>query len=104
MHGSMNDTKWDELRLAMYAIRPAPKWRTKDVHSGFTSPWDGEWYYHFRDGGYDSIEFVEIRAEDPQHLDSIVASLRAIHVPGVIEGDVVTVYGHIEPGEAVDWI
>jgi len=37
MNPFMNETKWDELRLAMYALGNLhPRWRTKDV-SGYAS-------------------------------------------------------------------
>ncbi|WP_234836956.1 DUF6678 family protein [Sinorhizobium meliloti] len=35
----MNNTKWDELRLAMHALDRRPLWRCKDVnghYSGYT--------------------------------------------------------------------
>ena len=47
----MNSTKWEELRLAMYALGDLhPKWCTKDIETGFIPEWEGEWFYHFRDG------------------------------------------------------
>lgn len=57
MHPLMNDTKWDELRLAMYGLKGvASRWRTLDVESGYLSVWDRDWYYHFRNGGYKFIQ------------------------------------------------
>ncbi len=43
----MNDTKWDELRLAMYELEPSPAYRTKCWENGYIPPWDGEWFHHF---------------------------------------------------------
>ena len=57
----MSDTKWDDVRNAMLSIDPRPMRRSRDCHNGFVSEWDGEWCYHFRIGGYDTIEWVEIR-------------------------------------------
>jgi|GEM_PF-6852862 len=58
----MDDTKWDEVRLAMYGLGPrSPRWRTRDRVSGYVSDWDGEWFYDFRTGGDDTIEWVESR-------------------------------------------
>ena len=52
----MNNTKWDQLRLAMYDLDDfSPRWRTKDL-SGYLSDWDGEWFHHFRTSGYETIE------------------------------------------------
>ncbi|WP_286133961.1 hypothetical protein [Bacillus sp. AFS053548] len=38
----MNDTKWDEIRLAIYDYSNNRQWRTKDIENGFICPWDGE--------------------------------------------------------------
>lgn len=52
----MNNTKWEELRLAMHSLgKLRPQWQTKDLETGYVPCWDGDWFYHFRDGGYDSI-------------------------------------------------
>lgn len=78
----MNNTKWDELRLAMYGLdHMSPRWRTKDV-SGYLSEWDGEWFHHFRSGGYDSIEWVEIQVTSPEQDAEVLTRLRKVHVPG----------------------
>ncbi len=90
----MNGTKWDELRLAMSALGELhPQWRTKD-RSGYLSPWDGEWFYHFRQGGYKTIEWVEIQVISPVQEASVLARLRAIHVPGERTEHGFRVFGH----------
>nr|GEU28042.1 hypothetical protein [Tanacetum cinerariifolium] len=72
----MNDTKWDELRLAMYELGPlSPKWRTLDVENGHLSEWDGEWFYHFRNGGYKFIKWVEIAIESPAQRQAVLTEL-----------------------------
>ena len=79
----MNNTKWEELRLAMYnlgALRPM--WCTRDVESGYESSWDGEWFYHFLYGGYDTIEWVEIRIDSPEQEQAVLSALQCIQVPG----------------------
>lgn len=79
----MNNAKWDELRLAMHYLGPiSPKWRTRDLESGYESPWDGEWFYHFRTGGYEAIEWVEIKVDSPEQEHAVLNALRSIHVPG----------------------
>ena len=57
MNGVMNNTKWDELRMAMYGLAESrPRWRTKDV-SGYLSPWDGDWFLSLpRHGDHDSFQ------------------------------------------------
>src|SRR4051812_11937967 len=100
----MNDTKWDELRLAMYGLGVLhPSWRTKDV-SGYVSPWDGEWFYHFRNGGFGSIEWVEIRVTTPEQDVAVQAALRQVHVPGHRVEQGFRVYGYTRDGAAVDYI
>ena len=78
----MNTTRWEELRRAMDALgESSPRWRTRDL-SGYLSPWDGEWYYHFRDGGYEPIEWVEVQITSPTPEALVLAALQAVHVPG----------------------
>jgi hypothetical protein len=104
MNPAMNDTKWDELRLAMYGLGDLrPRWRTKDV-AGYISPWDEEWFYHFREGGYDSIEWAEIKITSPEQEAAVLASLRRVHVPGHCVEHGFRVYGYASDGMALDYI
>jgi hypothetical protein len=99
----MNETKWDELRLAMYGLgRLCPEWRTKDL-SGYLSPWDGEWFYHFREGRYGSIEWVEIRVATPEQDVAVETALRQVHVPGHRVERGFRVYGYAREGAALDY-
>jgi len=67
----------------MYSLGSVrPKWRTKDIETGFIPEWDGEWFHHFRGGGYESIEWVEIRVTSLEQEEAVANALRAIHVPG----------------------
>jgi hypothetical protein len=101
----MNNTKWEELRLAMYSLGDLhPKWRTKDVETGFIPEWDGEWFYHFRNGAYESIEWVEIQVTSAMQDAAILQILRSIHVPGERTEHGYRVFGYAEPGKAVDYI
>ena len=61
--GLLNNTKWDEIRLAMHEFEFPPRWRTRDVETGFVSEWDREWFHHFY-GEYSSIEYLEIACDD----------------------------------------
>lgn len=64
----MNETKWNELRLKMYSLEThSPKWRAKDIESGYISSWDGEWYYHFEVGGFRCIGWVELKTKGSIH-------------------------------------
>jgi hypothetical protein len=103
--GVMNDTKWDELRLAMYALQHLrPMWRTKDPDSGYICPWDGEWYHHFRGDGYESIEWVEIRTISNEQREAVRDRLKTIHVPGIETAEGFRLYGWVSPGETITFI
>ena len=101
----MNDTKWDELRLAMYSLDSwSPRWRTRDVESGYESAWDGEWYYHFRGSGYATIEWVELEITSDEQCEVVLDRLRAIRVPGEVTGNGFRVYGYLPNDRAVDYL
>ena len=101
----MNDTKWDELRLAMYELGPlSPKWRTLDVENGHLSEWDGEWFYHFRNGGYKFIKWVEIAIESPAQRQAVLTELAKVHVPGKSTETGFRVLGYTELGVEVDYL
>ena len=104
MNPVMNNTKWEELRLAMLDLENRPRWRTRDVQSGYESPWDREWYYHFRQGGYSTIEWVEIAAESPEQLLELQGALARVHVPGERTEVGFRVFGFIPAGKAVDYV
>jgi hypothetical protein len=105
MQRLMNDTKWDELRLAMYGLGPlSPKWRTLDVENGHLSDWDGEWFHHFRSGGYKFIKWVEIAVENAEQTRAVVTELARVHVPGTPTETGYRVLGYVELGIAVDYL
>lgn len=99
----MNNTKWDELRLAMYEIDPSPKWRTLS-DNGFCSHPDREWFYHFQEGGYKDIIHVDIFVDDAAHRKRIKAEIKKINLPGEETKDGFRVYGYVSSGESVDYI
>jgi len=101
----MSDTKWDEVRLAMYELGPlSPKWRTLDVENGHLSDWDSEWFYHFRRGGYKFIKWVEIPIESPQQRQAVLTELTKVHVPGEHTESGFRVLGYAELGTEVDYL
>jgi len=101
----MNNTKWDELRLAMYALgEQSPRWRTRDVENGYVCPWDGEWFYHFRDGGYETVDWVEIEAASIQQRDIVLRRLHEIHVPGEASTQGFIVFGYAPDGRAIEYL
>jgi hypothetical protein len=101
----LNDTKWDELRLAMYELgQLSPRFRVKDIEATQPGPWDGEWYYHFREGGYASMEWVELQLNDETQRDDVSNILAFINLPGAHTNAGFIVYGHVVPGTPVDYI
>ena len=103
LHPVMNKTKWDELRLAMHSIEPAPKYRCM-ITTGYYSDVDAEWFYHFQAGGYNDIQYVDIFANDELHREQIRSSLKKIHLPANETADGFRVYGYILPGQSLDYL
>ena len=105
MYPVMNNTKWEELRAAMYELeKPSSKWRTRIVWSGFESGWDSEWFSHLKDGGYEDIEWVEISPATVEQAAMVLAALRAIHVPGIKTDAGFKVFGHLSEGVPCDYL
>ncbi len=101
----MNNTKWQEIRLAMYELgKLSPRWRTRDLKSGYVSDWDGEWFYHLRAGGFETIEWLEIATPDDHQRAVVLKALQRIHVPGEEIPTGFRVYGYAEPGRAVEYL
>jgi len=99
----MNNTKWDELRLAMYELQPSPKWRTCDAQSGYVSNWDGDWFYHFRAGGYEWILWAELLIESDEQRRLVLAELVRIGLPGYESDGNLVVVGYSESGQVIDY-
>jgi hypothetical protein len=81
----------------------APKWRTRDLETGFVSAWDGEWFYHFRAGDYSKIEWVEIRCETAEQRAAVQHELGCVHVPVERTEEGFKVYEFIVPGAAIEY-
>ena len=89
----------------MYGLaRLAPRWRTSDVESGYVSEWEREWFYHFRMGGYASIQWVEIAVDTVEQRDAILKELVRIHVPGERTASGYRIFGYAGTGQTVDYI
>jgi hypothetical protein len=99
----MNDTKWDELRLAMYALDPPPSFRTCAMNGHCSLP-DREWFYHFREGGYAWIRYVDIGTDDTVQREMVRAALKKVHVPGEERPEGFRVFGYVEDGQFVTYI
>ena len=105
MHPVMNDTKWEEIRLAMYGLGElAPRWRTLDLENGHVSEWDGEWFHHFRIGGYRFMESLEIAVVSQPQREAVLSALVRIRVPGEQTEYGFKVFGYVADGAAVDYL
>lgn len=99
----MNNTKWEEIRTAMVNYHTPVQWRVKSIDNGYVSDWDKEWFYHFKLGGYETIEWLEIKTGCKEVKNDIVDILRKIHVPGEVFEDHIKVYGYRKQG-FIDYI
>lgn len=74
--GLMNNTKWNEIRLAMYSYPKTVRWRVKNINNGYLSNWDAEWFYHFAEGGFDTIEWLEINVDNEIMKQDVIYSIK----------------------------
>ncbi|QFF99361.1 hypothetical protein PB01_11310 [Psychrobacillus glaciei] len=104
----MNDTKWEEIWLAMIDIPELIYWRTKDMETNYISDWDVEWFYHFKlDGNRDSyktIEWLEIKFDSEEIKNKLVKILKEMHTPGEVLSNTIKAYGYIKEGTFMDYI
>lgn len=95
----MNNTKWNEIFKAFYALEcdpdgPLIRWRTKDTENGYVSPWDGSWtHFGCEPREWDRIDQLQIELTG-ENTGLVLGVLRKIHVPGEVSDEVVTVYGY----------
>lgn len=99
----MNNTKWEEIRLAMHSLAVHPEWRTKDLVNGYISDWDSEWFYHLKLGGYKTIEWLEIRYINHEQKENIVKELSKISVPLQANEETLKIYGFVLPGFFIEY-
>lgn len=105
MIGIMNNTRWEELRLGMYNLKDlSPQLRTRDLENGFISHWDGEWFYHFKNGGYKTIEWVEIKVKTKEQEKAVMEIIKKINLPGERVDNGFRIYGYITEGKEIKYI
>ena len=101
----MNNTKWEELCSEMYSLKvSSPLWRTKDHATGYLSPWNGDWFYHFREGGFNSIEWVELKIDSTAQYEIILGILKQINLPGSKSESAFKIYGYVPMSQYVEYI
>lgn len=101
----MNDTKWNELRLAMDAMGDdSPHWWSLSTNGYRYGP-EGDWVHHFRAGDdYRNIVHIDLHARNPAHRDALRTELRKIKLPGIETERGFRIFGYVEPGQFVDYI
>lgn len=105
MQPVLNNTKWRELQSSMYGLKSeSPKWRTRCLTNGYVSDWDGGWFYHFSEGGFIDIEWVELKIDSEEQRKLVLSILQYIHLPGETTEAGYKVYGYIKEGSSVDFL
>ncbi len=94
----MNNTKWNEIFWAFYWYecdeKGRARWKTRDVENGYIYGWEPSWtHFGCEPKEYDKIDYLQIELTD-DNRDFVIQTLKDIHVPGILEDDVVTIYGY----------
>lgn len=105
LYSHMDDASWNELRMAMFHLGDnQPQWRSKEIKDDYLSDWDGEWYYHFRTGGYRTIEYIEIQVSNKKMRDLVRNALIKIPAAGRETKDGFIVLGYTRTTDPVEYI
>jgi hypothetical protein len=101
-----NDTKWRELRTAILELEntECPSFRCMNIETGQLGQWDDEWFYHWLHGGWEWMEWVELRVHTPQQRDALRAILKQLRFAGEETADGFRIYGYIRTGQAVNYV
>jgi hypothetical protein len=99
----MNKTKWNEIRLAMVNLASPPLWKTTSLN-GYESAVDGEWFYHFSEGGYSDIQYLDVFTNSVEQHALVGALLRAIHLPGLENSSGYRIFGYIDSANYVGYL
>ncbi|QGY32443.1 DUF6678 family protein [Pantoea cypripedii] len=95
LYSCMNNTKWNEIRLAMVGMASPPLWKTTSLN-GYKSAVDGEWFYHFSEGGYSDIQYLDVLTHSDEQHTVVGAILRAIHLPGIETSTGYRIFGYAD--------
>lgn len=101
-----NDTKWGELRSAMLDLDHSdqPDFRCKSLESGVLSRWDGEWYYHWQQGGWEWMEWAELSVKTARQRDLVRIILKRIRFAGEETAEGFRIFGYVRNGEPANYI
>lgn len=105
MYSVMNDTKWLELQAAMLNMEfESPKWRVSNIKNDYISNWDGGWYYHFSEGGFKDLKWVEIRIDNEKQRIKVLKLIQAINLPGSETEQGFKILGYVNKCEFVNYL
>ncbi|WP_152610544.1 DUF6678 family protein [Leisingera sp. ANG-DT] len=98
-----NHTKWMELRALVLSLGAdeRPDFRSRCIASGNVSGWEREWFYHFCDGGFADLEWVELRGSCLADAE-FQKRLAQIGLAGKAEGNAVLIFGFVTCGETAE--
>lgn len=103
LYSCMNNTKWNEIRMAMVSIESSPLWKITFLN-GYESAVDGEWFYHFCEGGYLDIKYLDIMTNSVEQHTMVGTILLAIHLPGVEVSTGYRIWGYADSVSYVDYL
>lgn len=103
LYSCMNNTKWNEIRLAMIAMESPPLWIITYLN-GYQSMVDGEWFYHFKEGGYLDIQYLDILTNSVEQHAMVGSILQAIHLPGMETSTGYRILGYANSVSKVDFL
>lgn len=103
LYSCMNNTKWDQIRVAMVSMESSPLWKIIFLN-GNESAVDGEWFYHFSEGGYLDIQYLDILTNSVEQHATVGTILRAIHLPGMETSTGYRILGYADSVSYVDYL
>jgi len=103
MYSCMNNTKWNEIRQAMISMASPPLWKITFL-DGYESAVDGEWFYHFSEGGYLDIQYLDILTNSVEQHVMVGTILRAINTPGMETSTGYRILGYADPVSNADYL
>lgn len=103
LYSCMNNTKWNEIRLAMIAMESPPLWKITYLN-GYQSVVDGEWFYHFKEGGYLDIQHLDILTSSVEQHATVGTILQAIHLPGIETPNGYRILGYADSVRKVEYL
>lgn len=103
LYSCMNNTKWDKIRVAMVSMESSPLWKITFLN-GNESAVDGEWFYHFSEGGYLDIQYLDILTNSVEQHATVGTILRAIHLPGMETSTGYRILGYADSVSYVDYL